>query len=116
MSERPPAQPPQAAQEPVEQVVHGHRRVDPYAWLRAANWREAMQDPQQLAEPIRAYLEAENEYAETVMAPTADLRERLFRELRGRIREDDATVPQRDGEHAYYERYRVGVDDRGPPA
>lgn len=108
MSDSTPARPPRAAQEPAEQSVHGHRRVDPYAWLRADNWREAMQDPQQLAAPIRAYLEAENAYTETVMAPTADLRERLFRELRGRIREDDSTVPQRDGEHAYYMRYREG--------
>lgn len=100
--------PPLAEEEPVEHVVHGHRRTDPYAWLRDPNWREAMQDPAQLIEPIRAHLKAENAYAEAIMAPTAAFRERLFRELRGRIREDDSTVPLRDGDHAYYSRYREG--------
>ena len=100
--------PPLAPQEPLEYRNHDHRRVDPYAWLRADNWREAMQDPQQLAGPIRAYLEAENDYAESVMAPTERFREHLFAELRGRIREDDSTVPLRDGAHAYFVRYREG--------
>ncbi len=101
-------QPPVAAREPVESVVHGHRRRDPYAWLRADNWREAMADPSRLAGPIRAYLEAENAYADVVMRPTAALRKRLFDELRGRIREDDTSVPLRDGPYAYYSRFREG--------
>lgn len=100
--------PPWAEEKPVESVVHGHRRTDPYAWLRDSNWREAMQDPAKLADPIRAHLDAENAYAEAVMRPTAAFRERLFRELRGRIREDDSTVPIRDGPYAYYSRYREG--------
>lgn len=103
-----PSQPPVAPRKPTEQIVHGHRCEDPYAWLRADNWREAMEDPAQLAAPIREYLEAENAWTDAVMAPTADFRERLFRELRGRIREDDATVPQRDGPWQYSVRYREG--------
>ncbi len=106
MSQAPQA--PVAARQSHESEHHGDRRVDPYAWLRAANWREAMQDPQQLPEAIRSHLEAENAYTDAVMADTRDLQARLFAELRGRIREDDASVPMPDGDWAYYVRYRDG--------
>ncbi len=100
--------PPVAERQPVFTEHHEHRREDPYAWLRADNWREAMLDPSVLAADIRAYLEAENAYAEAMMAPVAALRERLQAELRGRIREDDCSVPSRDGAWEYFVRYRDG--------
>lgn len=103
-----PVDPPVAPVEPVESEHHGERRVDPYHWLRAANWREAMDDPGQLPGAIREYLEAENAYAEAVTAPSRPLREELVAELRGRIREDDASVPAPHGPWAYYLRYREG--------
>ncbi|MCK8516215.1 S9 family peptidase [Methylonatrum kenyense] len=87
---------------------HGHRREDPYAWLRDANWREAMRDAQQLEPAIRAYLGAENAWAEQALAPVAGLQRALVDELRGRIREDDSSVPQRDGDFYYYSRFREG--------
>ncbi|MCP1674038.1 oligopeptidase B [Natronocella acetinitrilica] len=87
---------------------HHHRREDHYAWLRADNWREAMQDPGLLPTEIRDYLEAENRHAESVMAPTAALRQRLFDELKARLKEDDSSVPAPDGPWEYYTRYRVG--------
>ncbi len=101
-------QPPMAARQPVVTEYHGHRREDPYAWLRDPHWREAMRDPQRLSGAIRAQLEAENAYTEAVMAPTEAFRQRLFGELRGRIREDDSSVPAKDGPFFYYSRYREG--------
>lgn len=101
-------QPPIAASRPVVIETHGHRREDPYAWLRDPRWREAMRDPSQLDGDIRAYLEAENAWADHVMAPLQEFRKKLVRELRGRIREDDSSVPMRDGEFWYYSRYREG--------
>jgi len=101
-----PPRPPRAARHPIEVERHGHTRIDPYAWLRAANWREAMRDPSLLPAAIREYLEAENAYAEAICAPTRTLRERLVAELRGRIREDDSSVPMPDGAWDYYSRYR----------
>ncbi|WP_290649563.1 S9 family peptidase [Aquisalimonas sp.] len=108
MSDNDHPRPPIAEKQLSTSVHHGHERQDPYAWLRDPNWREAMRDPEQLAAPIRAHLEAENGYADAVMAPTASFRERLFAELRGRIREDDSSVPMRDGPYFYYSRYRQG--------
>jgi oligopeptidase B len=67
-----------------------------------------MRDPAQLDAAIRAHLEAENAYTASVMADTASLQERLFAEMKGRIKEDDATVPAPDGAFAYYTRYVTG--------
>ncbi len=101
--------PPRAEKRPVKSVHHGIEWVDDYAWLRAENWREVMKDPSALPQDIRAYLEAENAWQEAVMADTAPLRERLFAEMKGRIREDDSTVPVSDGPYAYALRYVEGA-------
>ena len=101
-------QPPHAPEQPEVTERFGVRLTDPYAWLRDPDWREAMLDPSRLQPAIRNYLEAENAYAEAVLAPQRSLRDRLFTELRGRIKEDDASVPDPDGPWAYYVRYREG--------
>src|SRR5262245_27847492 len=89
--------------------LHDRTRVDPYAWLRDENWREVMREPQKLRADIRAHLEAENAYTfaklETV---TQALQDKLFEEMRGRIKENDSTVPAIDGPWAYYRRFREG--------
>ena len=92
---------PQAAKHPVAHTVHGRRRVDPYDWLRASNWQEVMRQPETLDAEIRGFLEAENAHLEAGMADTADLQETLFAEMKGRIKEDDSTVPSPDGPFAY---------------
>ncbi len=100
--------PPMAEKRPVTFTQHGIVRTDDYAWLRADNWREVMHDPSVLAPDIRAYLEAENAYAEAAMADVEDLRLTLFKEMRGRIKEDDSSVPAPDGDYAYATRYEEG--------
>ncbi len=100
--------PPVAPRKPVSVALHGVTREDPYAWLRDDNWREVMRDPAVLGAEIRAYLEAENAYTKAAMAPTEALQRQLFAELKGRIKEDDSTVPSPDGPFAYYQRYETG--------
>jgi oligopeptidase B len=87
---------------------HGIALTDDYAWLRAENWREVMRDPSVLDPKIRAYLDAENAYTKATLAHTETLQEALFAEMKGRIKEDDSTVPSPDGPYAYYVRYREG--------
>ena len=100
--------PPIAEKRPTTEVRHGHSRTDDYAWLRADNWQDVMRDPDVLAADIRAYLEAENAFTRTVMAPLDETIETLFAEMKGRIKEDDSSVPLPDGPWAYYRRYREG--------
>ena len=99
---------PRARRVPLVSSRHGIRRVDDYAWLRASNWQSVMRDPAQLDPAIRAHLEAENAYLRSVMADTEALQELLFAEMKGRIKEDDSTVPAPDGTFAYYTRYVTG--------
>ncbi|MFP4184127.1 MAG: S9 family peptidase [Halorhodospira sp.] len=101
-------QPPRAAESAVVEERFGVRLSDPYAWLRDPNWREAMLDPSRLQAPIREHLEAENAYTEAVLEPVRGLRRRLLDELRGRIREEDASVPEPDGPYEYCARFRAG--------
>ncbi len=97
--------PPKAAEKPFSTTHHGQTNQDPFHWLRADNWQEVMTDPQKLDEEIRTYLEAENAYTENALKQTADLQTTLFEELKGRIKQDDSTVPQKDGEWEYYVSY-----------
>jgi oligopeptidase B len=104
-----PPSPPIAPQKPSTATVHGQTRHDPYAWLRAANWREVFEAPERLAPEIRSYLEAENAYFEVAFAaPHAAIREKIFEEIRGRIKEDESGIPTPDGPFAYNSRMEEG--------
>nr|WP_188913390.1 S9 family peptidase [Aureimonas endophytica] len=93
---------------PIE--THGNRRVDDYAWLRADNWQDVFKEPSLLDPAIRAHLDAENAYQEALLAPLAPLREALVAEMRGRIKEDDSSVPAPDGPYAYGVAYKEGAE------
>jgi oligopeptidase B len=81
---------------------------DDYAWLKDANWQEVLRDPSVLDPDIRKYLEAENDYTESLLGHTADLQKALVAEMRGRIKEDDSSVPAPDGPFAYMGKFREG--------
>lgn len=102
------AKAPVAEKRPIEIEQHGVARVDNYAWLRDEDWQEVLRDPSMLDADIHAQLDAENGYYESATADLEPLREQLFEEMRGRIKEDDSSVPALDGEFAYAIRYREG--------
>src|SRR3989442_4761954 len=89
--------PPLAPRVPKVDVIHGDRREDDYFWLRDKD------DPR-----VTAYLEAENAYTAAVMQPTEAFQDALYREILGRIKEDDTTVPYRRGDYFYYSRTEKG--------
>lgn len=88
---------PVAPKRPKEIVQHGDSRTDNYFWMR---YRE---DPE-----VLPYLHAEQDYLEEVMQHTKPLQEQLFQEMKGRIKEDDSSAPEKDGEYMYYTRYEAG--------
>lgn len=92
---------PVAPKRPVADERHGVSRTDDYAWLRADNWQAMFKEPSILDPAIRTHLEAENGYMNAAMADTKDLQKTLFAEMRGRIKEDDSSVPMKDGAFAY---------------
>tara|TARA_R110002020_G_scaffold87764_9_gene216088 strand:+ start:2591 stop:4687 length:2097 start_codon:yes stop_codon:yes gene_type:complete len=101
--------PPLAARKAHVVTVHNIERDDPYDWLRAPNWQEVMQKPDTLDGEIRAYLDAENAFYEAEFGgPTAALQETIYKEIRGRIKEDDSGIPTPDGPYAYNSRMLEG--------
>lgn len=73
---------PAPAKRPKDVTVHEDKRIDDYFWLREK------ENPE-----VRTYLEQENAYTESVLAPAKELRAQLFAEMRGRIKEDDSSAP-----------------------
>ncbi|TCD06940.1 S9 family peptidase [Erythrobacteraceae bacterium CFH 75059] len=98
--------PPVAERRPHRVTVHGETLDDPYHWLRDQSY-PTIDDAD-----VLAYLEAENAYFEAVMAPRETLVETLFAEMRGRIKEDDSTVPQKDGDWVYWSAFDTGAQYR----
>ncbi|MBZ7920857.1 S9 family peptidase [Ensifer adhaerens] len=101
-------QAPVAAKKPVSDTRHGIARTDDYAWLRADNWQAMFRDPSILDPEIRKHLEAENAYMNAAMDDTKALQKTLFAEMRGRIKEDDSSIPVKDGPFAYGHAYVTG--------
>ncbi len=88
---------PAAKKVPAELTAHGHTRVDNYYWLKER------EDPE-----VIAYLTAENNYLKEVTAHTEAFREKLYEEMKGRIKEDDATVPYLKNGYYYSAKYIEG--------
>jgi oligopeptidase B len=99
---------PTAPRRPHSFTRHGITIVDDYAWLKDANWQEVLRDPSVLDADIRQYLEAENAYTESLLGHTGTLQKTLVAEMRGRIKEDDSSVPAPDGPYAYLRKFREG--------
>ena len=89
--------PPVAAVRPHQFIEHGTTRVDPYYWLKERSNPEVIK-----------YLEDENAYTKAVMAHTEALQDRLFEELKGRVQQNDQSVPFRQGNYFYYTRLVEG--------
>ena len=91
------AEAPVAEKKPHEMIIHGDTRIDNYFWM---NEREN--------EEVIAYLNAENEYKDKMMAHTEKLQKKLYKEIVGRIKQDDESVPYKDNGYYYYRRYEEG--------
>ena len=94
--------PPQAPQKPSVTEHHGVRIEDPWAWLKDPNY------PKVETPEILAYLKAENAYFEASLAPQKPLVDQIFAELKGRLKEDDESVPSKDGDYLYHWKFETG--------
>ena len=101
-----PNLPPVAATRPSSFTAHGVTVTDPYAWLKDPGYPDVT-DPE-----ILGYLASENLYFESVMTPLKGLTDRLYAEMKGRIKEDDSSVPQKDGDWFYWTSFETGGEYR----
>ncbi len=102
-------QPPVASKHPHRTEQLGRVRIDDYAWMKDDNWQQVLRDPKSLRADVRDHLVAENAYTKAMLAGTEALQAQLFAEMKGRIKEDDSSVPAPDGPWDYYVRYDLGA-------
>jgi len=93
------ATPPVAKIQPQELKAHGQVRVDNYYWLKDR------EDPE-----VIAYLEDENEYLDRTLRHTKKLQQKIFDEIKDRIKPDDSSVPYKREGYYYYSRYDEGLE------
>jgi oligopeptidase B len=98
--------PPVAAKKPHTYTVHGITIEDPYDWLYDKSY-PTVDDTE-----VLDHLKAENAYFEAKMEGQKALTEALFTEMRARIKEDDSTVPQKDGDYLYWSEFEEGAQYR----
>ena len=90
---------PIAIKKPQLLEIHGHQRQDPYYWMNDRENQEVID-----------YLNAENAYRTEVMKPTEELQNQLFEEMKGRIKEQDESVPYYKSGYFWYTRYEKGSE------
>ena len=90
---------PIAIKKPQLLEIHGHQRQDPYYWMNDRENQEVID-----------YLNAENTYLKEVMKPTEGLQKQLFEEMKGRIKEQDESVPYFKSEYYWYSRFEKGSE------
>ncbi len=104
--------PPMAKKIPYNLAMHGETRVDNYYWMRLSdeqkNAPENARDQQ--TKDVLDYLNAENDYTKKMLAHTDEFQKKLFEEMKGRIKEDDQSVPVKDNGYWYYTRFESGKD------
>jgi oligopeptidase B len=100
------AKPPVAEKRPHSFTVHGVTISDDYHWLKDQSY------PTIDDKDIIDHLKAENAYFEAQMAPQAALTETIFQEMKGRVKEDDSSVPQKDGDYIYWSKFDEGAQYR----
>ena len=97
--ERETITPPIAEKKPETLEIHGDERIDEYFWLRERDNPKVIE-----------YLEDENAYTDAMLADAAGLQARLLDEMKARIKDEDQTVPYRDGDYWYYKRFEPGKE------
>ncbi len=106
VSQPAPTSPPVAEKRAHSYTHHGITISDPYHWLKDQSY-PVIDD-----EDVLDHLKAENAWFEAQMAPFKADTETLFEEMRARIKEDDSTVPQKDGDYLYWSEFEEGSQYR----
>lgn len=90
---------PVAQKVPHEMSLHGDKRTDPFYWMKERD-----------TDRVVSYLNAENKYYETMTKEWQPLQDRLFDEMKARVKQDDASPPSKNGPYMYYTRYEKGLE------
>lgn len=101
-------EPPIAEKQPKELVKHDDTRIDNYFWMRLSDDQKNADSKDEQTQKVYDYLNSENSYYQDVMSHTKEFKEALFEEMKGRIKEDDESVPYKKNGYFYITKYRKG--------
>lgn len=102
--------PPKAKKIKKELSVHGDTRVDNYFWMRLSDEQKEAKKPDAQTKDVLDYLNAENDYLKKMMKHTKKFQKSLFKEITGRIKQDDESVPYLKNGFSYFTRFEEGQD------
>ena len=89
-------------------TIHNSTRIDNYFWMRLSDEQKTAKNKDAQTQKVEAYLNSENEYFDKVTASTNNFQEELFEEMKGRIKEDDTSVPYFRNDYFYVTRFEKG--------
>ena len=93
---------PRLRKQPEKKSCHGYSWIDDYSWIHQNNCLEILADTSKLNPEVRKYLEEENSYTKEIMRDTESLQKKLFKEIEGRIKLDDESLPYKDKKYEYW--------------
>ena len=90
--------------------IHGDKRTDNYYWMKLSDEQKNAEDQDEQTKEVVGYLEAENDYTKKSMAHLTGFEEKLYQEIKGRIKETDMSVPYKQNGYFYITRYEEGKE------
>ncbi|NBQ46386.1 MAG: S9 family peptidase [Proteobacteria bacterium] len=85
--------------------IHNEELIDNYSWVKQKDWKEVILDPNKLNTQVKKYLDEENLFKETQLKDIKDLEKKIFEELKSKIKNEDNSVPKKDGDYFYAYKY-----------
>ena len=85
--------------------IHNEELIDNYSWIKQKNWKEVILDPNKLNTPVKKYLDEENLFKEEQLKDIKHIEKKLFEELKSKIKNEDNSVPKKDGDYYYAYKY-----------
>ena len=85
--------------------IHNEELIDNYSWIKQKNWKDVILDPNKLNTPVKKYLDEENLFKEEQLKDIKDIEKKLFEELKSKIKNEDNSVPKKDGDYYYAYKY-----------
>lgn len=85
--------------------IHNEELIDNYSWIKQKDWKEVILNPNKLNTQVKKYLDEENLFKENQLKDINDIEKKLFEELKSKIKNEDNSVPKKDGDYLYGYKY-----------
>jgi oligopeptidase B len=85
--------------------IHNEELIDNYSWIKQKDWKEVILNPSKLNTQVKKYLDEENLFKENQLKDINDIEKKLFEELKSKIKNEDNSVPKKDGNYFYGYKY-----------